>query len=94
MISNDFYGDQHKWFMGIVKEVADNDRVKVRIFGIHRMDDTTNVSDGDLPLAMVMYPVNSSGGGHALAPGKWVCGFFADGDDCQQPIVVGVFKGG
>ena len=94
MINQDYYGDQYKWFIGVVKEIADNDRVKVRIFGIHRMDDNTNVSDGDLPLAMVMYPVNSSGGGHALTPGKWVCGFFADGEDCQQPIVIGVFKGG
>ena len=94
MLSEDYYGDQFRWFVGVVKEIADNDRVKVRIFGIHRMDDNTNVSDGDLPLAMVMYPVTSSGGGHALTPGKWVVGFFADGDDCQQPIVIGAFKGG
>jgi hypothetical protein len=95
MIVDDLYGSQqYRWFTGIVKEIADNDRVKVRIFGIHKMDDTTDVSDGDLPLAMVVYPTNSSGGGHALAPGKWVVGYFADGDDCQQPIVTGVLKGG
>ena len=94
MITDDYYGDHYKWFVGVVKEVADNDRVKVRIFGVHRMDDTTDVSDGDLPLALVMYPTNSSGGGHALAPGKWVSGFFADGDNCQQPIVMGLYKGG
>lgn len=95
MIVDDLYGSQkYRWFVGVVKEIADNDRVKVRIFGIHRMNDTVNVSDGDLPLAMVVYPTNSSGGGHALTPGKWVVGFFADGDDCQQPIVTGVLKGG
>jgi hypothetical protein len=95
MIVDDLYGSQqYRWFTGIVKEIADNDRVKVRIFGIHKMDDTTDVSDGDLPLAMVVYPTNSSGGGHALAPGKWVVGYFADGDDCQQPVVTGVLKGG
>ena len=95
MIADDLYGSQqYRWFVGIVKEIADNDRVKVRIFGIHKMDDTEDVSDGDLPLAMVAYPVNSSGGGHALTPGKWVVGFFGDGDDCQQPIVTGVLKGG
>jgi len=95
MITDDLYGSQqYRWFTGIVKEIADNDRVKVRIFGIHKMDDTTDVSDGDLPLAMVVYPTNSSGGGHALAPGKWVVGYFADGDDCQQPVVTGVLKGG
>lgn len=95
MITDDLYGSQqYRWFVGIVKEVVDNDRVKVRIFGIHKMDDTTDVSDGDLPMAMVVYPTNSSGGGHALTPGKWVVGFFGDGDDCQQPIVTGVLKGG
>ena len=95
MIVDDLYGSQqYRWFVGVVKEIADNDRVKVRIFGIHKMDDTTDVSDGDLPLALVVYPTNSSGGGHALAPGKWVVGFFGDGDDCQQPIVTGVLKGG
>jgi hypothetical protein len=95
MLLDDLYGSQqYRWFVGIVKEIVDNDRVKVRIFGIHRIDDTTNVSDGDLPIAMVVYPTNSSGGNHALTPGKWVVGFFADGDDCQQPIVTGVIKGG
>ena len=95
MLLDDLYGSQkYRWFVGIVKEIVDNDRVKVRIFGVHRIDDNTNVSDGDLPIAMVVYPTNSSGGNHALTPGKWVVGFFGDGDDCQQPIVTGVIKGG
>lgn len=93
MINEDYYGDQYKWFIGVVKELADNDRVKVRIFGVHHMEDTTNVSDGDLPLALVMLPTNSTGS-HNLTAGTWVIGFFADHDDCQQPIVIGQFKGG
>lgn len=100
MISDDYYGDRFKWFVGVVKEtVADNNRVKVRIFGIHRTDDQTRVSDGDLPEALVLMPTTGgqTGGGagaHGLSAGTWVMGFFADGDDCQQPIVVGVIAGG
>lgn len=96
----DFYGDQFKWFIGVVKSNCDDkNRVRVRIFGIHKTDDITNVSDGDLPQALVLYPTTggqASGGSlsHGLKPGTWVMGFFADGDDCQQPVIVGVMDGG
>lgn len=100
MISQDFYGDKFRWFVGVVKDAAgDGNRVRVRIFGIHHINDTTNVSDGDLPLALVLLPTTGAqtGGGsgsHGLSSGTWVFGFFADGDDCQQPVVVGVISGG
>ena len=100
MIHEDFYGDQFKWYIGVVREVdSDRNRVRVRIFGIHHMEDKTNVSDGDLPYATVLYPTTGaqgSGGNmsHNLKPGAWVMGFFADGDDCQQPFIVGVIDGG
>ena len=100
MISNDYYGDRFKWFVGVVKDAAgDGNRVRVRIFGIHHIDDTENVSDGDLPLALVLLPTTGgqTGGGagsHGLSSGTWVFGFFADGDDCQQPVIVGVISGG
>lgn len=97
---DDFYGDKFKWFVGVVKDTAgDKNRVRVRIFGVHRTDDVTDVSDGDLPLAVVLYPTtggHTSGGNmsHGLVNGTWVFGFFADGDDCQQPVIVGVMNGG
>lgn len=100
MLHEDYYGDQFKWFIGVVREVdSDRSRVKVRIFGIHHMDDKTNVSDGDLQYANILYPTTGAQTGsgnisHNLKPGTWVMGFFADGDDCQQPVVVGVFNGG
>lgn len=100
MLTEDFYGDSFKWFVGVVKHVNDDkNRVGVRIFGIHHIDDVTNVSDDDLPLALVLYPTTGAqtGGGtptHSLKPGTWVFGFFADGDDCQQPVIVGVIAGG
>lgn len=100
MISEDFYGDRFKWFVGVVKDATgDGNRVRVRIFGIHHINDTVNVSDGDLPLAIVLLPTTGgqTGGGagaHGLSSGTWVVGFFADGDDCQQPIIIGAIGGG
>lgn len=97
---DDFYGDKFKWFIGIVKDThPDGATVKVRIFGIHRMDDITDVADDDLPRALVLMPTTGgqTGGGHSshgLTYGTWVMGFFADGDNCQQPIIVGVVGGG
>jgi len=100
MINEDFYGDQFKWFIGVVKDsFGDKNRVRVRIFGVHRADDITDVSDGDLQPALVLYPTtggHTSGGSmsHGLVNGTWVFGFFADGDDCQQPVILGVIDGG
>ncbi len=66
MITEDFYGDKFRWFVGVVKDVGDDrSRVRVRIFGIHHTEDTTRVSDGDLPWATVLYPTTggqTSGG--------------------------------
>jgi hypothetical protein len=100
MIYDDFYGDRFRWFVGVVKDIGDDrSRVRVRIFGIHHTEDLENVSDGDLPWAQVLYPTTggqTSGGNvsHNLVPGSWVVGFFLDGNDSQQPIVLGVINGG
>ena len=99
MINDDFYGDRFRWFTGVVKDVGSDSRVRVRIFGIHNTEDTTKVSDGDLPWAMVMFPTTggqTSGGNanHGLVNGTWVVGFFADNEDSQQPIILGVINGG
>lgn len=100
MISDDYYGDRFRWFIGIVKDLGDDrSRVRVRIFGIHHTEDTTKVSNDDLPWAMVLYPTtggqtSSGSASHGLKVGSWVVGFFADGEDSQQPIVMGVINGG
>jgi hypothetical protein len=100
MIADDFYGDRFRWFTGVVKDIADDRaRVRVRIFGIHHTEDLTRVSNDDLPWAMVLYPTTggqtSSGvASHGLKVGSWVVGFFADGEDSQQPIIMGVINGG
>ncbi len=70
-------------------------RYQVRIMGYHTADDT-ELRDEDLPWAAVMYPVTSGGGGDAsfetpaLRKGNFVYGFFLDGEDAQQPIIMGI----
>lgn len=40
MIPSDYFGNRFKWFVGVVKDTNDtNNRVRVRIFGIHPDDD-------------------------------------------------------
>lgn len=100
MLAKDFYGDHFRWFIGVVKDVGDDrSRVRVRIFGIHHTEDQTRVSDGDLPWALVLYPTtggqtSSGNASHGLTPGTWVFGMFADGEDSQQPVILGVVNGG
>lgn len=85
------------WFVGVVEDREDPlqmGRVRVRVFGIHT-DDTTKIGTEDLPWANVMMPVNSasiSGVGitpTGLVEGSWVLGFFADGENAQDPIIMG-----
>lgn len=70
-------------------------RYQVRIMGYHTADDN-ELRDEDLPWAAVMYPVTSGGGGDAsfetpaLRKGNFVYGFFLDGEDAQQPVIMGI----
>ena len=70
-------------------------RYKVRIIGIHDQG-ITAIPDEELPWAQVMYPV-TGGGGQAnsvhtpnIRQGMMVFGFFLDGPDLQQPIIMGI----
>ena len=70
-------------------------RIKVRIMGYHPPN-RTELKDSDLPWAQVMLPTSTGSGksGRAkpvrISPGDVVFGFFLDGDDAQQPIIMGV----
>lgn len=91
---NEYYGYDCLKFVGIVVECdADQLRARVRVFGIHNIEDTVKVSDGDLPWAIIAYPVDSSSP-HTLEIGSWVHGFFMDGRNAQMPIIEGVFGRG
>lgn len=74
-------------------------RCKVRILGYHTISDSQGyvLKDSDLPWAHVMVPagqgtgVNGIGEFHEYSGGENVLGFFLDGDDAQQPVIIGGF---
>jgi len=89
------------WFVGVVEDRKDPQtlgRLRVRCLGYH-----TEVLDKlptkDLPWAHVMNPITSatvSGLGQSplgAVEGTWVVGFFQDGSDAQQPIIIGTLPG-
>ena len=71
------------------------ERYKVRIMGYHTAV-PSELPDDHLPWATVMYPVTAGGGTAAtsetanLRQGMFVFGFFIDGEDGQQPVIMGV----
>ena len=69
-------------------------RYKVRIMGYHTASQA-DLPNEDLPWASVLLPVTAgvSGGGMStpnLRGGDFVQGFFMDGEDAQQPVIMGV----
>ena len=93
--------DGFQWFVGVVEDRQDPKkvgRVRVRCLGYH----SENISDlptDRLPWAHPMNPVTSatvSGVGQTplgMVEGTWVVGFFQDGADAQQPIIIGTLPG-
>ena len=71
------------------------ERYKVRIMG-HHTAVPSQLPDDHLPWATVMYPVTAGGGTAGtsetanLRQGMFVFGFFMDGEDGQQPVIMGV----
>lgn len=95
--------DQSKWQDNIEGRRIPNssgipgfgERFKVRIMGYHTHN-LKDLTDDELPWATVMYPVTAgagSGGASTssqLRQGNFVFGFFIDGEDAQQPVIMGV----
>jgi hypothetical protein len=89
------------WWVGVVEDRNDPEklgRCKVRIFGYHTEDKTILPTD-DLPWAIPIQPINSasvSGIGFTpvgIVTGTWVTGWFLDGEDKQQPVMLGTIPG-
>lgn len=92
--------DGFYWWIGQVEtekgsQQKGDDRYKVRIVGQH-LKDCNAVSYNDLPWAIVMMPPTAprrEGGGDYQSvkykSGDWVIGFFLDGKDGQQPVIIG-----
>lgn len=96
-MSDNFIKSNFHWFTGVIEDINDPEemgRYRVRCFGYHT-DDRQLLSTEDLPWAHVMMPITSasvSGIGHSatgLLQGSWVVGFFRDGDNAQDPVVMG-----
>lgn len=86
-----------KFFIGVVENRNDPlrmGRCQVRIFGYHS-ESKELMKTEDLPWAVPIQPITSaaiSGIGNAPIgplPGTWCVGFFLDGNDCQQPAILG-----
>lgn len=93
---NKFYGDDLRWFMGVVESNSDPlhvGRCRVRIYGVHS-EDVNKVPESSLPWASCLLPttedgVSGLGRSPSLKPGAMVFGFFMDGDTSQQPVIFG-----
>ena len=90
-----------QWFVGVVEDRQDPKtlgRLRVRCLGYHT-EDLIKLPTSDLPWAHVMNPITSatvSGIGQTplgAVEGTWVVGFFQDGGDAQQPIIIGTLPG-
>jgi hypothetical protein len=88
-------------FTGVVEDINDPEqmgRVRVRIFGAHSAD-ATQLPTSTLPWATVMMPVTSASLGGigtsatGLLQGSWVTGIFRDGEDAQDPMILGSIPG-
>ena len=107
ILKSNFLGrDGFRWWVGqVAPEEAQGkqingagwgNRLKVRILGYHP-DDDIELTNEQLPYAHVLLsPESGSGRGNKgksikIMPGDNVFGFFLDGDDAQQPIIMGVF---
>lgn len=89
------------WFTGVVECIDDPEkqgRVRVRVLGEHTQDKAEIPTD-HLPWSLVMLPTTSasiSGVGESplgLMHGSWVIGFYLDGENKQQPVIIGSIGG-
>ena len=100
----DFVGkDGLFWWVGEVEDNKDPEhlgRCRVRIAGHYTSGKSTAVSlkTEDLPWAIVLQGTDQAGNdgqgesSGQLQPGAIVMGFFMDGEEAQQPIVMGVLR--
>ena len=76
------------WFVGIVEDTSSDPlrlgRVRVRAVGFH----PSSINRKDLPWAPVL-----NGGAAKIVNGQMVLGFFMDGEEAQQPCVLGTISG-
>lgn len=82
------------WWVGFVEDRKDPlkmGRCRVRCVGWHS-DNKAQLPTSDLPWAMPSFPVNNSNT-YAPKEGDMVFGFFVDGENAQEPVMLGVLPG-
>jgi hypothetical protein len=93
--------DGFVWFYGVVEDRQDPlkiGRCRVRCFGWHT-DDKTKLPTNLLPWAVPIQPITSaatSGVGESatgMVEGSFVVGFFMDGENAQEPMIMGTVAG-
>ena len=102
MMNNKFLGlNGFLWFVGVVEDRMDptyTGRVRVRALG-HHTQNKLDLPTADLPWAQCLLPTTSSGiSGLGQSPsflveGSWVMGYFRDGQNRQEPTVLGSLPG-
>ena len=89
------------WFNGVVEDRQDPQklgRLRVRCVGIHT-DNKDDLPTSDLPWSQLIHPITSSGiSGLGSSPGfivegTWVFGYFRDGYNMQEPMIMGTLPG-
>lgn len=83
------------WWVGIVEDRQDplaSGQCRVRIFGWHSINKNL-VPTKSLPWAYPMHPVNAAKSFASPNVGDWIVGFFLDGENAQQPVMMGVLPG-
>ena len=90
-----------QYFFGVVEDRQDPlkmGRVRVRAFGVHT-EDRSKIPTESLPWATPIMPYTSASisgiGESPTGPveGTWVFGFFVDGKQLQQPMIMGTLAG-
>jgi len=96
-VNSEYYGDETRWFIGVVVNSSPppglEGRIKIRIHGVHDPY-SGNVPESDLPWATVALPLTEGGSPGIgripqVLPGAFVYGIFMDGKSSQIPLVLG-----
>jgi hypothetical protein len=80
------------WFVGVVEDRKDPiklGRCRVRCIGWHNPD-KTQLPTSSLPWAETILPLSFSNM-HTPLEGDMVLGFFKDGENAQEPVMMGIF---
>lgn len=100
--AKDFYGNSFVWWVGVVEDRTNDPLkmgcVRVRIFGFHPFQedgipDKSTVPTESLPWAQVCLPVNGVKTLSGPREGDWVFGYFLDGQNAQNPVIIGSYPG-